>query len=103
MSRSEKPHWPDACCHDRPRDRFLGTVDVDDPVDVFVYQDNALDAAVPDMHVCLRYGAEDHQYMSPGSVSQFIENTKKYFPNTSEYAMALPLVEAWLNETKCRS
>jgi len=94
-----KPHWPDACRHDRPRDRFLGTIEDErdgGPVDVHVYQDNALTAKVPDMHLCLRYGREGHEYVSPGNAIEFVRRWKGAETPSRMYLAAVPLVEAWI-------
>ena len=89
-------HWIDECGHDRPRDRFLGTIEAGgDTYDVHVYQDNALSAPVPDMHVCLRYGNECSQYVSPGNATEFVRVwSERKAPE--EYTAALPLIRAWL-------
>ena len=85
---------PDHCEHDRPRDRFLGTVQVGAKFyDVHVYQDNAL-ADTPDMHVCLRYGDKPSEYCSPGNASEFVKRCER--GNVSpQYLAALSLVKAW--------
>jgi len=93
MATSMPPYFTDRCAHDRPRDRFLGTVVVGNNFyDVYVYQDNALDAAVPDMHVCLRYGEKPSEYISPGPVARFMSIER---PNTV-YLETRPLIAAWL-------
>lgn len=96
-----KPHFPDLCRHDRPRDRFLGTVECDGKkYDVHVYQDNAL-TAKPDFHVCLRYGHGSSQYISPGNVETFVRMLKERqwaLRNPPVYEAALPLVEKFLIE-----
>ena len=87
------PYFTDYCKHDRPRDRFLGTVAVGDNLyDVFVYQNNALDASVPDMHVCLRYGEMPSEYISPGNVQGFVTQIRHH---NTVYAAAFPLIVAW--------
>lgn len=85
--------WPDACGHTRPRDKFLGTVEVEGKrLDVHVYQDNALDAPTPDMHVCIRYGAEPQDYLSPGEAGDFVRRCMSGLKVPQEYMAALPLV-----------
>jgi hypothetical protein len=92
--RNMKPHWPDHCEHNRPRDCFLGTIEHDgETFDVFVYQDNAL-ADVPDMHVCMRYGAEGSEYISPGPIAHFLDVCAQ-FPQHTVYQLAKPLVEEY--------
>jgi hypothetical protein len=94
------PYWPDLCGHTRPRDRFLGTFDLGNEVyDVFVYQDNALNSPKPDMHVCIRYGDEDSQYISPGNAEEFVERYAEAGA-PKEYRRALPLVQKWLKQKK---
>ncbi len=96
-----EPHWPDVCRHVRPRDRFLGTVVAGaGTYDVFVYQDNALDATVPDMHLCIRYGVEDSQYISPGNATEFVKRWRESKDIPAEYLEALPLVEKWANRER---
>lgn len=93
------PYWPDLCGHTRPNDRFLGSFIVDDDVyDVFVYQDNALSAPKPDMHVCIRYGDEDSQYISPGNAEEFVSRYAKGTGVSKEYRRALPFVQKWLKQ-----
>jgi hypothetical protein len=99
-----KPHHRDACGHTRPRDRFLGSIDSSelegsgngDTWDVYVYQDNALDAETPDMHVCIRYGEKGEEYISPGNVDTFLERVRKdrkILP--AYYWRAAQLIEKW--------
>lgn len=86
------PHWFDCCDHNRPNDRFLGTIHYEDiTYDVYVYQDNAL-GRMPDMHVCLRYGNEGREYLSPGPVDQFLFRAHLI---GGTYALAAPLVARW--------
>lgn len=93
----KRSHWYDTCHHDRPLDRFLGTVKVANKLyDVWVYQDNALSAKVPDMHVCIRYSSKDSKYISPGNAQEFVERAAKY--SDAVYLAALPLVQAYLTE-----
>lgn len=94
------PYWPDLCRHTRPRDRFLGTFDVDNEVyDVFVYQDNALNSPKPDMHVCIRYGDEDSEYISPGNAENFVRHAKGWATD-QVYRRALPFIQKWLKRSK---
>ena len=92
------PAHRDACGHDGPRDCYLGTVKVGrGSVDVYVYQDNALDAPAPDMHVCLRYASHAEAYASPGPAVAFVEHCRTAHPAqlTPEYAASWRLVAAW--------
>ena len=94
---SHTPHWPDACGHNRPRDRFLGSFEwMDRMHDVFVYQDNALAAAVPDMHVCIRYGEHGDHYISPGNAEAFVKRWEGRTDGSEDYMLALPFVKRWL-------
>lgn len=105
-----KPFHLDACSHDRPRDRFLGTIEdeVRGQLDVYVYQDNALSAPVPDMNVCIRYGEEGSQYLSPGNVDEFVKRIRTTKPTEFPsgrvvewpryYVLAVDLIEKWINE-----
>jgi hypothetical protein len=69
------PHWHDCCRHDRPLDKFIGTFVVNNRYyDLWVYQDNAL-GEPPDMNLCIRYGNEDSNYISPGPIDMFLEST----------------------------
>jgi hypothetical protein len=97
-----KAYHHDACGHTRPRDRFLGSVDASEGndlgvmYDVYVYQDNALDAETPDMHVCIRYGEKGEEYISPGNVDRFLERVRKdrkILP--AYYWRAAQLIEKW--------
>jgi hypothetical protein len=94
-----KPHWPDVCCHDRPRDRFLGSFEwLGRMYDVYVYQDNALDADIPDMHVCIRYGEQGELYISPGRADDFVRRVANRADAPDDYRLALPFVLKWLEE-----
>lgn len=98
-----KPKYRDCCRHTRPLDRFLGTVTTNEEhenvYDVYVYQDNALSAPVPDMHVCLRYGNRGSAIRVPGPVDSFIERTERHAPDCPKaYIAALPLIKAWRKE-----
>ena len=97
------PAHRDACGHTRPLDRYLGTIKVaghtvgGSTLDVYVYQDNAQDAPVPDMHVCLRYASHAEAYASPGSAVAFVEYCRTAHPAqlTPEYAASWRLVARW--------
>ena len=102
------PIYHDGCCHDRPRDRFLGTVEGDGQrYDVYVYQDNALDEP-PDMHVCMRYGDDGPEYLSPGEARWFVDRVETTRPRRladmapcawpAHYVKAAALVRAWLEK-----
>ena len=102
-----KPVFRDACNHDRPRDRFLGTVKGDGHLyDVYVYQDNALTVTIPDMNLCMRYGVEGGQYISPGSVDDFVvivrgplrtlDGRLVVWPES--YVRVADLIEKWIDE-----
>jgi hypothetical protein len=102
-----KPFYYDACCHDRPRDRYLGTFDASGQrrYDVYVYQDNGLIAAVPDMHVCLRYGSEDEEHLSLGNAADFVRRVQtERLGGTPDgkwpdhYVRAAELIEKWVRE-----
>lgn len=93
---AHRPAHPDACGHNRPRDRFLGTVAANGrAVDVYVYQDNAL-GEPPIMHLCLRYARRACAYASPGDVGDFVQRWTGRADAPPEYRAALPLVIAWL-------
>jgi len=109
-----KPHWTDHCEHNRPVDRFLGTVTIDKDIydvyihqdnkgidDVYVYQDNALKDK-PDMHICLRYGNEWTQFLALGNVDEYVKMMKERNAPTSlpPYKECLPLLEEYLKEIK---
>lgn len=96
---SNKAHWHDACEHDRPRDRFLGTFEHENKkYDVYVYQDNALDKK-PDMHVCIRYGNKDSAYISPGNVDDFI-NRWQNNDDKLIYSKTLVFLKEWKFNSK---
>ena len=69
-----KPSWPDGCGH--KRSEWVGTVKTwpsgsSEPmaVDVYVHEG---DIGRSVAHVCIRYGAEGHEYLTPGSVLDFL-------------------------------
>ena len=80
-----KPKFKDGCDHNGPGTYFLGHVDEvgeKQGVDVRVFVDHmGFDK------VCIRFGDEDHQYVSPGRLSEFLESqsSKDVYPNS--YAM----------------
>jgi hypothetical protein len=97
------PYWFDACVHDRPNDRFLGTVrsgEGEGVYDIFVYQDNAGSAPIPDMHLCFRYGQECSQYISPGNADLFVARLRLSKPMGGDwppvYHMAAQLINTWI-------
>ncbi len=99
--KAHKPRWTDACGHTRPRDRYLGSFEWMSLVhDVYVYQDNALAARVPDMHVCFRYGERGDAYASPGNASDFVRRWDGRTDVPKEYEQALLLVKAWMEEVQ---
>lgn len=98
---SSTPFWRDACGHTRPRDRFLGTVIAAGCVyDVFVYQDNALDAVVLDMHVCVRFGPRRSAYLSLGNVPDYLRRLELREPGEGQcdglVQACAALVREWL-------
>jgi len=59
-------------------DRYLGPFWTESHAyDVYVYQDNELSAKVPDMHVCIRYGNDGSEYISPGSIALLAEEYQR--------------------------
>lgn len=119
MNRNRfRPYHHDACNHDWPRDRFLGTVEVSNKLlpgqttkyDVYVYQDNALTAPIPDMNVCLRHGSEGSQYASPGNAEEFVKRFRTTQPTEFPsgrvvewplyYVLAANLIEEWIEGGK---
>ena len=84
------PHWENHCEH--PTDSFVGTIrDTNEyeVVDVYVYKQ-------PDTNyykVCLRYGEEGQQYLSPqGDVGTFLYNAEcdaDYLTDTHRLAAEL--------------
>lgn len=86
---SKSPHWPDSCGHlDDDRTTFLGTIWHEElcvPCDVYLWEDSKHPGA-PIIHdqrlarsgepaerteVCIRYGKEDREYVSPGAANNF--------------------------------
>jgi len=99
------PYWKDACNHVRPRDQFLGALTCEGTrYDVYVYQDNALDAPVPEMNLCLRYSDQCSHYVSPGEVEDFVKicttEQHRFCRGRAPYLYlkVLPMVEKWLAE-----
>ena len=89
--RPHWPHWENHCEH--PTDSFVGTIrdtTEHEVVDVYVYKQ-------PNMHkVCLRYGEEGQQYLSPhGDVGTFLYNAEceaDYLTDT--YRLAAELIRS---------
>lgn len=97
-----KPSFKDHCRHDRPLDRFLGTIP-ETPrnvkYDLYIYQDNAL-ADPPDLHLCFRYGDYVSAYTSPGNVEKFLKQwgDGKGVDCPAEYRAAIPLIKEYLTD-----
>jgi hypothetical protein len=87
--------WPDACRHDRPGDRFLGEATLDGkPVDVWIYEVSPwFESRRMHVHVCIRYGREDDEYISPGTPSLYLEN----YEGLPTYAEVTALVKRYLD------
>jgi hypothetical protein len=67
-----KRAWPDGCGH--KDSEYIGSVLVRDklkldPVDVYIHEG---DLGVNQAHVCVRYGASGCEYMSAGTVMDFL-------------------------------
>lgn len=84
------PYWEDGCSH-FILDTYIGSFSIDEEkYDVFTYEKSNK------THICIRYGNEDSEYLSPGSVRQ----TQKIIhdnPDLVVYTTALSMV---LNKTK---
>jgi len=62
---THRPHWGNHCKH--PPKSFVGTIrDTHEHefVDVYVYQNKT----TPEFKICLRYGEQEDQYLSPLSL-----------------------------------
>ena len=84
------PHWENHCEH--PTDTFVGTIrdtTEHEAVDVYVYKQRVTNV----YKVCLRYGEEGQQYLSPyGDVGTFLFDTDRraeYSTNTHRLAAEL--------------
>ena len=81
-----KRAWPDGCGH--KESEYIGSVLVREkrkefPVDVYVHEG---DLGINQAHVCVRAGAEGHEYMSAGTVLDFLMTCAArpdYYPEVS--------------------
>lgn len=69
-----KRAWPDGCGH--KESEYIGSVLVRnklkyDPVDVYIHEG---DVGINQAYVCVRTGAGGHEYMSAGTVLDFLMN-----------------------------
>ena len=88
-----RPHWENHCEH--PTDTFVGTVRYTiehEFVDVYVYKQRVTNH----YKVCLRYGEQADDYLSPyGDVSTFLLNTDSRGEySTDTYRLAAELIHA---------
>ena len=86
-----RPHWENHCEH--PTDTFVGTVRYTiehEFVDVYVYKPKKANI----YKVCLRYGEQADDYLSPyGDVSTFLLNTDSRGEySTDTYRLAAELI-----------
>ena len=65
--KKRRPHWHDCCEH--PKGSYIGTIEdtASGTIDVYVYPDSFHGCSV-----CLRYGSEGPQYISPGGLGWFL-------------------------------
>src|SRR6185437_9112963 len=72
-SRPTVPHWTDGCNHLTSNGVLVDTVPNSDEIwDVYLFPDR-----FHGVEVCLRYGSRGEQYLSPGSLMQFIRAGRK--------------------------
>jgi hypothetical protein len=68
-----KPHWPNHCLH--KEDTFVGTFTTTkgNPIDIWMFYD-----PYDGPELCLRFGEEDNEYYSPGSVRQLYQSASQW-------------------------
>ncbi len=79
------PIWPDSCNH--PTDSYICSFNYiyrnkikdifcDQQVDLYVFKNGK------DQELCIRYGVEGHEYISPGKLSDFISRGYEFQNDT---------------------
>jgi hypothetical protein len=64
------PHFPNCCNH--PEGTFVAPFEFEGrKYDIYVYPGDA----IPRPHVCMRYGDERHEYISPGPLDVFLQSS----------------------------
>ena len=91
------PHWENHCEH--PTNSFVGTIrdtSEHEVVDVYVYRKRGDGICNALYKVCLRYGEEGQQYLSPyGDIGTFLYNTdRKGEYSTDTYRLAAELIRS---------
>lgn len=84
------PYWTDHCEHCKDgRGIYVGSFSIgsgeESQYDVYLYQDGIIGDSV-----CIRYGEEGHEYISPGSLEQVRETVFNHF--IPSYSMAYALI-----------
>ena len=86
-------YWFDLCKHNRPHDKYLGSFQTAHrSYDVWVYQDNA-SYNEPDMHLCIRYGSNHENYISPGNIKQFINTWRNNINADEIYIQTIEVID----------
>ena len=85
----KKGYWYDGCEHGE--DCYVGSFSINNhKYDVHYFSNGAMG-----MEVCIRYGAEDHEYICAGSM-QTLNNIVKNWPDNTPYVVAYSMVYSYL-------
>jgi len=93
------PRWVDVCNHDKSTYlcsfacyNFKKGKSVEELYDFYLFKDRLRFAS---QSVCLRYGNEGHEYISPGSLLDFIKTASRVNTYSNPYFLGLKILETY--------